>query len=174
MLTFAQFILEVISFVWPVTRVRTGERGVRYWCGKARGITEPGVYWTGWWFPEVKPVPITRDNYETLLQTITTKDGGTLTFNATASFTITDPVLALTAVQRYDETALEDVAAVLADTLADLEVGRLDPEKRRGLLKTCTAAVNAEINAYGVHVERLRFNNFVRNVRGYRLFGELK
>jgi regulator of protease activity HflC (stomatin/prohibitin superfamily) len=168
---FLRLLLDAIQYIWPFRMVRTGEVGVFFVLGRARRMVAPGVYPVLWWFMDVRAVPVKRDNYETLLQTITLKNEDTLTFNATVSFIITNSMLALTEVQRYDETATEDAAAVLADTLADLDVGRLDPAKRRGLLRTCTAAVNAVVEPYGVHVESLRFNNFVHNIKTYRLFG---
>lgn len=166
-----RFILEVLEFVWPFRKVMAWERGVLFVFGRYRRTLEPGVYPIVWWFAEVRPVEVVRDNWTTPLQTITVRDGGTLTFSATASLEVFDAAEALTKVVDHAESAMEDVSAILADKLADLDAARLEPDRRRALLKTCTAAVNETLGSYGMRVTNLRFNNFIRDIRAYRLLG---
>jgi hypothetical protein len=167
-----RLILEVVEFLWPNKKVMEWERGVLYWCGRYRKTVGPGSYWCLWWFEDLRTVEVVRDTYKTEVQQITTKDGDTLTFQAAMSLYVDDVALATNSVVRHDETAIEDAAAILADTLADLDAGRLDPEKRRALLKTCKAKVDEELATYGLHTGYLRFTNFVRGVRTYHLFGD--
>ena len=168
-----RFLIEVLEFIWPFRKVMEWEMGVLYVNGRYRRTVGPGVYPIFWWFVEIRTVDVVRDNWTTPLQTITVRDGGTLTFSATASLEVFDAALATNAVLNNAESAMEDVSAILADTLADLDVARLDPERRSRLLKTCTAAVNETLGSYGMRVTNLRFNNFVRDIRAYRVFGAL-
>lgn len=166
-----RFIVEVLEFVWPFRKVMAWERGVLYVNGKYRRTLEPGVYLILWWFMEIRTVDVVRDNWTTALQTITVRDGGTLTFAATASLEVFDVADAMNNVVNHSESAMEDVSAILADKLADLDVARLDPDRRRALLKTCIATLNETLGTYGTKVTALRFNHFIRDIRAYRLLG---
>ena len=166
-----RFIVEVLEFAWPFRKVMEWEMGVLYVNGRYRRTVGPGVYPIFWWFTEVRTVDVVRDNWTTPLQTITVRDGGTLTFSATVSLEVFDAALATNAVLNNTESAVEDVAAILADTLADLDAARLEPDRRRALLRTCVNTLNETLGTYGTKVTGLRFNNFVRDIRAYRVFG---
>jgi regulator of protease activity HflC (stomatin/prohibitin superfamily) len=166
-----RFIVDVIEFIWPFRIVEEWEAGAYYMCGKYVGRTPkwlrpvPVVPW----FFDVRTVDMVPDVFSTEEQTIEVMGGGTLTFTASVRLRVVDPGLALNNVVDHEENAVEDVAAILADTLASMDEERLDGEKRRSLLRKCQIDVNRELEAYGMTVEKIRFTNFIRNIRAYRL-----
>lgn len=171
-LSIAQAFVSFIEFAWPFKKVMEWERGSLYWRGHYTKTLGPGTYFCWWWFEDLKTTEVVRDTYKTEVQQITTKDGDTLTFQAAMSIFVDDAALAINNVVRHDETAVEDAAAILADTLADLDAARLEPERRRALLRTCKKLVDDELKEYGLRTGYLRFTNFVRGVRTYHVFGD--
>lgn len=167
-----RFIMEIIGFLWPLHMVYQWERGAYYVCGRYWMDVNPGVYPAIPWFMEVRAEGCVSQTFVTPLQTITTKDGGTLTFSASFKLRVLDLGQAYNNVLEWGETSTEDTAAALADKLADVDVARLDPANRRSLIAACKKVLDAELKLYGLAVDRLRFNNFVRNMRVYRFFND--
>jgi len=164
-------LVDVIGYLWPFRIVWEWEAGAYYVCGRYWKQVGRGCWPVIPFFCDVKTVNIVPDVYSTGLNDITTKDGGILSFDATVTLVVTDAAAALNSVVNYDETVVEVAGAILADTLADLDAERLDPERRRGLIRTCLTAVNREANEYGVEVTAIRFTTFVRRCKTIRLLG---
>lgn len=169
MTDFVRLLVEIIGFIWPFRMVDQWEAGVYYVFGKATRVVGPGVWPVVPWFMEVRTVNVVPDVFSTEEQTIELQGSGTLTFSASVRLRVTDASLALNHVVDHEDNAVEDVAAVLADTLAEMPEERLEPEKRRALLRRCIIDVNKVTGAYGIEVEAIRFTNFIRDVRAYRL-----
>lgn len=169
MTDFLRLVVDVAAFLWPFRIVWQWEAGAYYVCGRYVCRVPPMVWPVVPFFFDVKTVNMVPDVFSTEEQTIEMQDGGTLTFTASVRMRVTDPALALNNVVDHEENAVEDVAAVLAETLADMPPERLDPAKRRGLLRKCELEVNKLLGEYGMEVERIRFTNFLRNIRAYRL-----
>lgn len=170
---FLRIILDSLQFLWPFAYVQQWERGVYYFCGKAlfeckAGIPYPKIPW----FCEVRALTVVQDTVVTPLQTIMLKDGGTLTFSATAQIRIANVTSAYNKVAKHDETVIEDIAAILAEKLAEVGAERLAPEVRGRLIGACKQSLAATVGVYGIEILTLRFNNFVRDIRVYRLFND--
>lgn len=167
-----RLVLDSVQFLFPLRRCWQWEVGAYYVCGRYWRTVGPGVYPVIPWFCDIKVAASALDTYTTPLQTITTKDGGSLTFSASIKMRVVDAAAAINEAVRYEETALEDASAALADRLAEVDANRLEPESRRALLSSCKDSLNRELGEYGVRIVRLRFTNFARNIRMYRLFGD--
>jgi regulator of protease activity HflC (stomatin/prohibitin superfamily) len=167
-----RLLVEIWGYIWPLKIVWQWERGAFYMEGRYWRDVGPGCYPIIPFLWEIKTEGVVSQTHVTPLQTITTKDGGTLTFSASIKLRVVSLGRAFGEVLNWDETALEDASAALADTLSDVDIPKLDPENRRRLLRTCTAALNKELNVYGLEIDRFRFNNYVRNMRVYRLFSD--
>ena len=162
-------LVDVIGFLWPFRIVWEWEAGAYYVCGRYWKPVGKGCWPVLPFFCDVRTVNTVPDIYSTGLQDITAKDGDILTFAASLTLVVTDAAAALNRVVRHEETATESAGAVLAVTLADLGAERLDPARRRGLIRTCLAEINRELAEYGIEVTALRFTTFVRGARTYRL-----
>lgn len=173
MASFLQVLIDALEFLWPFRQVMEWERGVRYTLGRSGAVLPPGTYPVIPWFIEVKTVDAAVDVIGTEEQTIDLTDGSTLTFTASAKLRVVRPDAALNRVVDYEDNVAEDIAAVLADTLADMPVDRLDPDRRRRLLATCVLATNKETEEYGMEVISIRFTDFIREVNVVRLIGGL-
>lgn len=164
-------LLDVAGALVPLRIVRQWERGLylvagRYWrtVGPGPKLVLPGVC-------EVIRVSVVPEVYCTPLQTITLRDGSTLTFSASVTVIVTDAAKAYIELGHWTETVVEIAAGVLAEGLADAEPERFDPArgKRDRLLSEQRAAINGEIGRYGLEATELRLNNFARGVRTVRL-----
>jgi regulator of protease activity HflC (stomatin/prohibitin superfamily) len=167
-----QRFVDFIREFWPLRTVMAWEAGNIYRLGKYWKTVGPGMYFVIPFFWDVRTDSVVRSTYVTTLQTIDTKDGGTLTFSAAVQLEVSDFAAAQLKVHAYDETAMEDTSALLADTLMRATPRQLEIENRAELLRRCTQQLETELGEYGLTVLSLRFNNFVRNMRVYRLFND--
>jgi regulator of protease activity HflC (stomatin/prohibitin superfamily) len=153
-------------------------RVVPAWCvglymvgGKCRGTVGPGVKLVVPGLCEVIKVPVVPEVYPTPLQTVTLRDGTTLTFSASITVVVRDAAKAYLELGHYTETVQEIAAAVLAEGMSDADPDRFDAArgKRDRLMAELLGEVNAAIGGYGITATALRLNNFARGVRTIRL-----
>jgi regulator of protease activity HflC (stomatin/prohibitin superfamily) len=164
-----ELVKESITYLWPFKIVMAWERGAYYVCGRFWKVMQPGLKIVPPFFTELQIEGAVPTVFGTPLQTITTRDGGTLTFSAAITLELEDIGKAYNRVLNWDETALELASGILAEKLAEVDASRLDPEKRGRLIAACVTELQKELGPYGIKVVTLRFNNFVRNMRVYRL-----
>lgn len=167
-----RFIVEVIGYLWPLQLVWQWERGAYYICGKYWRDLNPGCYPCIPFFMDVRATGAVSMTFVTPLKTVDLSDGSTLTYSASFKLRIVDLGAAYNNVLDWDETAMEDTAAALSEKLGDVDVARLDVSVRRKLCAACKKMLDAELGEYGLAVDRLRFDNFVRNMPVYRLFND--
>ena len=165
-------LIDIFAFIWPFRLVWQWEMGAYYIFGRYWRDVRPGIYPVIPWFIEVKTEGVVSQTFVTPLQTITTKDGGTLTFSASLKLRVVSLGKAYNNVLQWGETAMEDASAALAEKLSEVEMSRLQPEQRKRLLAACLRLLDSELSDYGLAIERFRFNNFVRNMKVYRLFND--
>jgi regulator of protease activity HflC (stomatin/prohibitin superfamily) len=171
----SEFFTRLLDFLrefWPVRICMQWERANVFRAGKYWKTVGPGWYLVVPFFWDFQSENIVRATYVTPLQTIDTKDGGTLTFSATIQVEVADLRAAQLTVFNYSETAVEDTSALLADTLMRTSASLLTPENRTDLLRKCLGKLQEELGEYGLSIRTLRFNNFMRNMRVYRLFND--
>lgn len=164
--------LDSIQYLWPFRRVQPWERGLYIICGRWVREVGPGIYPILPWFIEVREENAVLGLVSTPRQDITLTDGKMLTFAATANVRVSNLRKAYLDVERYHETAQENIAAVLAQKLAEVDASRVAADKRGRLLADLRRWVNEETQLYGVTVEKLRFTTFVVNAKTFRLLQE--
>lgn len=164
-----RLVLDVAKFLWPLRPVEQWEIGVYYILGRAYWEVGPGRWPVIPYFMDVRAVSVVPALVSTPLQTITLRDGTSLTFGATATVRVERAADAINLVNDYNETTVELVASVLAERLAKVDANRLDPERRGRLMADLLQWLDAETGQFGVRVLALRFTNFALNVRTYRL-----
>jgi len=162
-------IVEITKLLWPFHMIHTWERGAYYVFGRYWKTLGPGTYPVIPWFFHVENINISRGIVGTGRKDITTSDGGTLSFEASAPVWVRDPEVALNTVDEYRETAQELFASILAEKLADVAATRLAPEGRGRLVADLGRWVQEEAREYGMEFGRVRFLSFVRNAKTVRL-----
>lgn len=167
-----RILLDVISFIWPLRIVWQWEMGAYYIIGRYWRDVKPGLYPVVPWFMDVRTEGFVSQTFVTPLQTITTKDGGTLTFSASMKLRVVSLGKAYNNVLQWSETAMEDASSALSEKLMDVEVNRLESAGRGRLLASCKQMLSQELEEYGLAIDEIRFNNFVRNMKVYRLFND--
>jgi regulator of protease activity HflC (stomatin/prohibitin superfamily) len=170
----SEVLLKLLDFagaICPLRIVRHWEQGVYLFCGKCRGVVGPGLKVVLPGLCEIIRVPVVPEVYPTPLQSVTLRDGSTLTFSASVTVVVKDAAKAYLELGHYTETVQEIAAAILAEGMADADPDRFDPArgKRDRLLGELRDDINSAIEPYGLHASALRLNNFVRGVRTVRL-----
>jgi regulator of protease activity HflC (stomatin/prohibitin superfamily) len=167
-----QKFFEFLREFWPIHICMEWERANIFRFGKYWRTVGPGWYLVIPFFWDFRSDSTVRTTYVTPLQTIDTKEGGSLTFSASIQVEITDLKAAMVNVEAYDSTAVEDTSSLLADTLMRATPRQLEIENRAELLRKCRERLDAELGEYGLRVITLRFNNYMRNMKVYRLFND--
>lgn len=164
-----RIVLDSIEFLWPFRQVQPWERALYVVCNRWTWEIGPGVYLMCPWFVDVKPFSVATAIVGTPRLDVTMKDGTTLTFSATACARVVDGRLALYTAEEFKENAQELLASVLAEKIAEADPERFVPEKRGRLFTSLLGQLQREGLEFGVEFTKLRFTNFVHNVRTYRL-----
>lgn len=163
------FIRDVIQFIWPFQIVRQWEMGGVEEFGKFIRVVGPGCWPMIPWFTNIRTISMVPAIVETARQDITLQDGSLLSFATGARVQITDFALAVYTIDNSHQTTQELIRGITSDKLAQVDAGRLAPEKRSRLLTDLTKWVNAESQKFGVTVDSVWFTTFVQNVRTFRL-----
>jgi regulator of protease activity HflC (stomatin/prohibitin superfamily) len=174
-----RLLIDIIKYIWPFDVVKQWQRGVLLVCGRhcrlfaaSDGTYGPGLklkipYFMEWYVLRTVTRPIS-----TPLLPITLRDGTFLSFSATIHLRVVDAKAALFNTDLYEQTALEDTAAVLCRELMEAMPGRADPEQYarfRRLLASSKEKINECLAAYGCEAVELTFTNYVYGARTYRL-----
>lgn len=164
-------LIDMAGSLAPFRTVPAWSVGLYMVFGKCRGVVGPGLKLILPGACEVIKVSVVPDVYVSPLQSVTLRDGSTLTFSASVTVVVTDARKAYLELGHYTETVQEIAAAVLAEGMADADPERFDPArgKRDRLLAELREEINAAIGCYGLTATALRLNNFVRGVRTVRL-----
>lgn len=162
-------IKELVQLLWPFEMVHQWEKGNYYIFGRYWKTVGPGVYPVVPWFFFVETVHISRGVVGTGRKDITTKDGGLLSYEATAPIWVRDANVAVNEVDELRETAQELFSSVISERLADVDADRLKPESRGRLVSDLLRWANDEAREYGLEFGRIRFTSYVRNLPTHRL-----
>jgi regulator of protease activity HflC (stomatin/prohibitin superfamily) len=164
-------LLDYAAQLAPVRIVPAWCVGLYMVAGKCRGVVGPGLKLVVPGLCQVIKVATVPEVYLSPLQTVTLRDGSTLTYSASVTVVVTDARRAYLELGHYTETVQEIAAAILSQELAAADVERFDPArgKRNRLLEELRLEINDAISPYGLVATALRLNNFVRGVRTVRL-----
>lgn len=164
-----QFLVDIITELWPLRHVEGWEHGVRTWMNRPGRVKGPGIYLV---IPVLGDIhPVTTVRYVTVgsRQDITLKDGTCLNFVASAWVKVVNPKAAKFTVDDYEESTTEIIEAVLAERLAEVEIDRFETvAKRRNFLKELANLVDSQTQEFGVTVERVWFSNFSLQLTTFR------
>lgn len=166
---FLRVLFDSIAYLWPFRIIKTWQRGGLYEYGKFIRVLGPGCWPIIPFFTDVLEISVVPAIVRTPRLDITLSDGSSLTFAAAAWAKVASYDLAINTVDDFKETTQELMAAVLAEQLAEIDGARVQPSRRKGLIKTLTVEINKESSLFGIEVTGLRFTTFVTSVRTYRL-----
>ena len=163
-----RLVIDTIAYIWPFRIVKQWERGGYMVVGKWHHEVGPGLYLVVPFFTDVHAVPVTGSRVGTGRQDLTLFDGSTLSFTATVWAEISDVRAAICDVTNYDDTAQEDLTAVLSNELAELDPDRLRPRRRGALFKELEKKIAEAHAEYGVKSSDLSFGSFVLGLKVHR------
>lgn len=169
-----RLIVEIVQLLFPFRLVSPWERGVFYVFGRTWLTVGAGCYPVLPWFMDIRKVLVKPQPWPIPLQGITLRDGRHLTFSATATLTVFDPVAALENVAEWQESSMEKISGLISDELAVVDTQRFEPSygKRSNLIEELRKKANEMTSEFGVRVDKIQFPNFLIGVRTYRLLVE--
>ena len=169
-MSWLELLAHYLRQVWPLWIVKSFQQGIRFRNGRDVALLRPGVYFAWWWFEEIEAVNVVPRVINLPSQTITTKDGKTVTFSANVEFHIENARAYYCAVYDADHSlrnaAMGHLARKIREwTLDELQTHQSDLE--RSLERTLTTYVKD----WGVVIRDVRLTDLTAS-RGYRLFAD--
>ncbi len=167
-----RLILDFMRELTPFRVVWTWQTGLYYVAGRYQWTCKPGLKLVIPWLCEVRCVSVVPEIETTPLQTVTLRDGKTLTYSASLTLKVVDAAKAWNNVGHYSETAVELAAGVISSMLGEEDPVRIiDPSrsKRANMLDDIRGEINSLLVGYGLEVLALRLNNFALGVPTLRL-----
>jgi regulator of protease activity HflC (stomatin/prohibitin superfamily) len=167
-----EWLISIIEDLWPFTEVEPWEKGVYIVNGRCRKVVGPGYFWPvtpliSW--VHLEPVSIVPAILGTPMMSVMTRDGQQVTYSVCCMVRVTDPVLALTEIDDYEDTTKEIVTAVTAEAIGMMSSETVHELRRTELAKRLVPKLNKEMNWFGVECEDLWFTNLVPGVKTFRL-----
>jgi len=156
-----EFLVDIMTELFPVRHVQGWETGIRTWFNRPRKEKGPGIYLVCPILGDVLPVTTVPFVIVGSRQDITLKDGTTLNFEASAWVQVIDATAALFKVDDYEESMTEILEAVLAERLAEVDIDRFETvARRRNFLRELARLADEQTQDFGVAVEQVWFSNF--------------
>ena len=128
--------------------------------GKAITVHDPGIHFKIPFVDEPFNIVVITTTMETPVQSIITSDGQDVSITAVVKYSITDPMAHTTLI--YDST----------DAISDIAQGYIVAEVNGHTYQECrdTLAISAavtkgtrrEVKKYGVYIEQITINNFIK------------
>jgi len=163
-------LLDYAVQLWPFRVVEPWERGYYLVFSRPKRNLGPGIYPVVPYFTDVKALSIAESRVTSPLLSVKLQSGKLLAFSVSARVRVTDVKQAEINVQAYQETTAEEIAATMAEALAECSPDRLATvKKRRNWLAEVTHELNGRVREYGVEVLEIQFTNWIEDVRSYRL-----
>lgn len=168
-----RLVMDLLSTAAPFRIVHTWERGLLFLFGRFQWTTGPGLKLVVPYFMDVRCVSVVPRNERTPLNTVTLRDGMTLTYQAAILIKVEDVEKAYNHVENWSETVIEIADGMLSELLAEADPERFEPErkKRENLRRKLCDEINEQSMVYGVRMLDLWFTQFVIGVKSIRLMG---
>lgn len=166
MTTFAQMLASFFRlFRWFIT-VSPWERGLRVRLGKHVRLIEPGWHFIIPYVDKVYVQSVRRRVTDLSKQTLTTRDGKTITVAGSLGYEITDIRKLYESLHHPEDTLANMTQAAIADFICRHDVGDLGVDD-------VTHAITDEMDfeQYGISNTNVVFNDFAV-VRTYRIIGD--
>lgn len=166
-----RLLLDLAKTLVPVRAVWPWERGVVMVWGKYWKTVGPGFKFVIPGLMEVRTVSVVPRIETTSLQNVTLKDGSQLSYSASFKYTVTDAAKAYLRVDHFTDSVIEIVARTLSEELANTDPGAFDVDggRREMTLEKLISRLNADCEPFGMRVDQIGFNNFIRGARTFRL-----
>jgi regulator of protease activity HflC (stomatin/prohibitin superfamily) len=166
-----QLLLNCANQLSPLRLVWHWQAGLYYFVGRYQWTTGPGLKLVIPGLSDVKTISLAAHPHTTPLQTITLKDGKTLTYSASVAVVVHDPEKAYHRLDNFEDSIVEIIARILSENLANADPDRLDPKfgKRGRLLEEQRELLNKSCDEFGITITQLGLNNCVLGVKTLRL-----
>jgi regulator of protease activity HflC (stomatin/prohibitin superfamily) len=157
-----QFLFEKVEYLWPLKKIKSFQRGVLMSCGwTCPRALKPGLYPFIPWLMDIEAVNVVEDVVDLPSQSITTKDGKTVTFSANVSYEVTDAVAMWTQVQDFGENLSRVACGHLAMKIREWDWEELQDGQRK-LEISLRDTLTTRVKGWGVRILECRLTDCVQ------------
>lgn len=169
-------ILSRLAELWPWSRVKPWQRGVRSTFVPFRGVRVtvlgPGIARSVPWFDTLEIREVQEDSWNMPTQSVTTKDDVAVTFSANFIYEIEDVKAVVFNVREF-ANSLQDLAMIhLSERVRDLTWAELRDGQKK-LEKSIEGTLTTRAKDWGVAIRRFGLTDLVK-ARQFRHFGEIQ
>lgn len=162
-----QFITDYF-IVWRV--IYAGQLGCRWTLGEHTKNLKPGFYFFCPIIQNIEEVWACYQEVDTVMQTLTTPDGKTVTLSANVGYTIYNAAKYHTEVHDFDDTVERAIRGHTFELLYGLNYADIR-ETLPALAQDLRGKIHEQSTTWGVRIHQVRLTDFV-NAPTYRLLNE--
>ena len=168
--TLLEAVFNNVQQLLPCRIVHSYEHGVLFTLGRDVKELMPGLHWFVPFFQSIEIINVAPEVRNLVTQTVTTKDGHSVTLSANICYCIVDARASFTRIQDFD-SSLESYAMVhLARSVSRLTMLQL--KRERALVERNLArALSKRVKPWGAKIEWVGLTDLTE-AKAYRLFGD--
>jgi regulator of protease activity HflC (stomatin/prohibitin superfamily) len=163
------FVGQNVRDLLPVVVIRSFERGVRSWLGREPLELQPGIWFRVPLVYTIRVVSTAEDSVNLPLQDVTTKDGHSVTFDANATYEVTDAVAHLCNVVDFTATLANSSMVHIARRVREMTWAELHTSQR-DLERSLRETLTTRSKRWGVKINDVGLTSLVK-AKTYRLVG---
>lgn len=168
--TLLEAVFNNVLQLLPCRIVHSFERGVLFHMGTDVRALEPGLHWFIPFVQSIEVVNVAPETRNLVTQTVTTKDGHSVTFSANVCYRIVDARVMYTAVQDFDGSMEAYAMVHLARAISRLTLAQLK-RNRAQIERQFARALSRRVKAWGARIEYVGLTDLTE-ARAFRLFGD--
>lgn len=167
-----ELLLEIWDYIKPLWTVRSYQEGVRWTFGRNPQLLGPGLHGRWPMVQEVEVISVVDDYLSLPTQSVITKDGKLVCFDAMIGYRIEDAVQHFCGVVDFEEATQELAMAHLAQRVREWTYEELtNPNGLKALEKSLEGTLTTRVKDWGTRIINVGFTNFTPVNHTFRLFG---
>jgi regulator of protease activity HflC (stomatin/prohibitin superfamily) len=166
-----EWLVNNVFALFPVKKIHSYERGVRFWWGKDVAELKAGIYLYVPYFGSIEVVDIQQQTHNLVSQSMTSKDLLPITFSCNLTYRVKNARKNFTVVHNFDSSLENVVMMVAADEAAKRSWKEL-VSHREEIEAIILDRINETVKKWGAVVDSFAFTDLV-TARQYRIFGDL-
>lgn len=171
-MNFAELILALWDEFRPLFMVRSYQEGVRWTFGRNPKLLGPGLHFRIPIIQELEIISVVDDYLAFPVQSVITRDGELVCFDAMIGYRIDDAVKHFCEVVDFRDATQELAMAHLAQRVRDWTYEELTAEGGlKSLEKSLEGTLTTRVKGWGTRIIDVGFTNFAKVPYQFRLFG---
>lgn len=166
------FFSWILQWIPRIGICRATHGGVKFRKGKELERIEPGLYWYWPVFTEIEVEPVARQPISAPIQTLTTRDGVSVSIRPVVSYEIRDTVSFFGRSWDGTEIVADFVSAACGREVTRRTLAELQQDMGGDLQETIAERARKDLRRFGAYVLEVRISDYAQVNKVFRLIGD--